>query len=98
MIEWFALDFDMIDMIGTLGFGVGLIIAIWLRENTRESPFVWAPFVLVAIVFALFAGEGGLLDPFGPYTLRTAALVILLVAEIVGGWLAIRPPSSNSQH
>lgn len=82
-----ALAFDLIDKIGLIGSAVGIIIAIWLQDRHHEPPRHYLPFIGLSIVFAMFAGEGGALDPFGPGTLRAAALMLLLAIELFGAFV-----------
>lgn len=80
-----------IDMIGTIGFTTGLVAAIWFQWIRHEPIRFWMPFIPIAFVFALFAGEGGLLDPYPPGTLRIVALLVLLAVELFAVWAVTHP-------
>lgn len=80
-----------LDVLVTIGFAVGLIAALYLRMVYYESPWVWTPFIFVALAFGFLGAEGGVLDVFSPGMLRAVALIILIGAELVGLISAIRP-------
>lgn len=81
----------VLDILSTIGFGIGLIGAIYLREMKHAPMPIWFPFAAVAVVFALLGAEGGALDIFGPGVMRILALLSLISAEVVGITAAIDP-------
>lgn len=81
----------LVDAISSVGFGIGLSTAIYLREMRHEPSRNWLPFVALAIVFGLFGAEGGWLDPFAPGVVRIIALIVLIVAELLGAYAVIKP-------
>lgn len=91
-VQYFIPSIDpVIDVVATIGFGVGLIVAIYLQGVKHYPAKTWIPFLAIAVSFGFLGAEGGALDFLAPGMFRLIAMILLIIAEIVGGYSAVRP-------
>lgn len=86
-----------IDLIGGIGFIIGIATAVYLVEAEQHDSHRWLFFIALAFVFGLLAAEGGRFDPFRPGTFRIIALVILLTIELVSAKMTADEIKENTK-
>lgn len=86
----------LIDLVSTVGWILGLSVALWFGFVRHEPLRHSLPFVIFAVAFTLFGIDGGVLDPLPMGQTRLLALLCILIAEALTAYL-IRYPLATSR-
>lgn len=75
---------DIINLLGMVGFAVGLSATVWISLVKNAPPSEWLPLAASSMGFAVWTGEFIVAYPSQNLLLRAAAVTIFLLVEFLG--------------